>query len=51
MASRCCICGRFIDGYGNCAKPYKNGRCCDSCNQKVVIPARMSLQLKQRKKQ
>lgn len=42
----CCICGREIDGYGNNPEPYKsaeNGeRCCDPCNVKFVIPARLA---------
>lgn len=37
----CCICGEPIDGYGNNAEPYKTGRCCDACNLKFVIPARL----------
>lgn len=39
----CCICGEPIDGYGNNPEPYKHeGRCCDACNLKFVIPARMA---------
>ena len=39
----CCICGEEIDGYGNNPEPYKHeGRCCDSCNAKFVIPARLA---------
>ena len=40
----CCICGEKIDGYGNNPEPYmsaENGRCCDLCDQKFVIPARL----------
>lgn len=37
----CCICGEPIEGYGNNAEPYKKGRCCDACNMKFVIPARL----------
>ncbi len=37
---KCCICGKLIKGYGNEAYPVKNGRCCDECNMKKVIPAR-----------
>lgn len=39
----CCICGEEIIGYGNNAAPYKDGRCCDACNLKFVIPARLAL--------
>lgn len=42
----CCICHEPINGYGNNPEPYmsaNNGeRCCDACNLKFVIPARMS---------
>ena len=37
----CCICGEEIFGYGNNAEPYAHGRCCDACNTKFVIPARI----------
>lgn len=37
----CVICGETIDGYGNNAEPYKKGKCCDACNLKFVIPARL----------
>ena len=37
----CCICGKRFKGYGNNPDPVKEeGRCCDECNIKVVIPAR-----------
>jgi hypothetical protein len=42
----CCICGESIDGYGNNPEPYRSsadGRCCDACNFKFVVPARMAL--------
>ena len=39
----CCICGEPIDGYGNNPEPYKHsGVCCDACNTKFVIPARLA---------
>jgi hypothetical protein len=41
----CCICGEPIEGYGNNPEPYTSGsdgsRCCDGCNLKFVIPARI----------
>ena len=37
----CCICGEEYEGYGNNAEPYKKGYCCDACNIKFVIPARL----------
>ena len=39
----CCICGAEYSGHGNDPYPVKEeGRCCDECNYKVVIPARMA---------
>jgi len=38
---KCCICGEEILGYGNNAEPYAHGRCCDACNAKFVLPARI----------
>lgn len=38
---KCVICGKPITGYGNNAQPVKDGKCCDKCNQEVVIPARI----------
>lgn len=43
----CCICGEKIEGYGNNPEPYMSaeaGRCCDLCNQKFVVPARLDQQ-------
>lgn len=38
----CCICGKEFNNYGNNPYPVKNeGRCCDECNMKYVIPARV----------
>ena len=38
----CCICGEEFEGYGNDPAPYKeSGKCCDACNRKFVIPARL----------
>lgn len=33
----CSICGNPIDGYGHNSQPVKDGRCCDKCNEEVVI--------------
>ena len=37
----CVICHKPFEGYGNNAEPVAEGRCCDECNTKVVIPARI----------
>lgn len=39
---KCCICGKPYMGYGNNAMPVRSGSCCDECNFKVVIPARIN---------
>lgn len=38
----CIICGEEFEGYGNNPAPVsEEGRCCDACNLKFVIPARL----------
>ncbi len=38
----CCICGKEILGPGNNPAPVATGgRCCDKCNESVVIPERL----------
>lgn len=37
----CSICKKEYTGWGNNAEPINDGRCCDECNWKKVIPARM----------
>lgn len=42
----CCVCGEPIEGYGNNPEPFMDadeGQCCDGCNLKFVIPARLAL--------
>jgi hypothetical protein len=43
----CCICGEPIEGFGNNAEPVATGRCCDACNIKFVLPARMTIDTEQ----
>lgn len=44
MKRVCCICGKEFYGYGNNPEPYmSNGRCCDDCNEKYVIPSRFAM--------
>ena len=41
----CCICGEPIEGYGNNPEPFMSsmeGQCCDGCNLKFVVPARLA---------
>ena len=52
---KCCICGKEFDGYGN--NPYPvvgdifsgDERCCDECNDTIVIPARIMQMFGERK--
>ena len=40
----CCICGKEFEGWGNNPYPVvkdEDARCCDECNDEVVIPARI----------
>jgi DNA repair exonuclease SbcCD ATPase subunit len=39
----CSICGHEYTHFGNNAEPVNSGRCCDMCNAKEVIPARLAL--------
>lgn len=42
----CCICGEHVEGYGNNPEPFmsaEDGRCCDACNLKFVIPTRLNV--------
>jgi len=45
----CVICGTDIEidagdwKYGHNAFPVRGGRCCESCNMTVVIPARLRM--------
>lgn len=41
----CCICGEEFEGFGNNPYPVdkeEGARCCDECNDEVVIPARIN---------
>jgi DNA-directed RNA polymerase subunit RPC12/RpoP len=38
----CSICGKPIEsGFGHNAQPVNDGRCCDDCNARVVLPTRL----------
>jgi hypothetical protein len=40
-ASICVICHRAFEEYGHNAMPVRSGRCCNVCNDAVIIPARL----------
>lgn len=46
---KCIICGKNYKGYGNNARPVKDGQCCDKCNYSKVIPERMRIAFENRK--
>lgn len=41
QATTCAICHRPFEEYGHNATPVSAGRCCNACNGRVVIPARL----------
>ena len=41
MEKKCCICGMEFNGFGNNPEPIMSGCCCDDCNSRYVIPARL----------
>lgn len=44
LQKKCCFCGKELSKHGNDAWPLdENGRCCNECNYKHVIPARIKL--------
>ena len=44
----CCICGCHFEGFGNNPAPLsEEGRCCDKCNDKVIIARIAQLQSKE----
>ena len=38
--AKCVLCKKEFEGYGNNAEPIKKGKCCDACNE-IVIMARI----------
>ena len=42
----CSICRKKYVGFGNNAEPVNNKRCCNECNNAVVIPIRLGIYLK-----
>ena len=50
MMNNCCFCGTPLSGHGNSTWPIyieadgEKNRCCDHCNNKYVIPARINPQ-------
>lgn len=41
---KCCLCGKDYEHWGNNLEPFciiDDARCCDDCNEKIVIPARI----------
>ena len=40
---KCSICGKEIGKMSNSAYPVTDAKCCDECNLRVVVPARIQL--------
>ena len=34
---KCSICNENFEGFGNNAEPINDGRCCDDCNNLVIM--------------
>ncbi len=47
----CVICEEEFTEFGNNARPVAAGRCCDRCNEDVVVPARIGAILGDNKKE
>lgn len=47
----CVICMVQFDGYGHTTEPIRRGRCCNRCNDQVIIPARIRAMRKEREVQ
>lgn len=47
---KCCICRKEAGKYGNNALPLIDGLCCDDCNIRKVVPARLELLRSQQNK-
>ena len=39
--TKCSICTKILQGFGNNAEPVSAGRCCNTCNTIIVIPERI----------
>lgn len=46
----CSICQVECEGFGNNAEPVNDGRCCTDCDNGVVIPARIRIVLRAKRK-
>lgn len=46
----CCICGKPFVGFGNNPAPYEGDRCCDDCDNRIVIPERIRRVMEERLK-
>ena len=38
---KCCLCGKEYNHFGNNTLPIKDGRCCDECDLRFVVPIRI----------
>lgn len=47
----CCLCGKPFTEFGNNPAPFEGDRCCDDCDNRIVIPERIRLAKEDRKVQ
>lgn len=40
---KCCLCGKELKRMGNNAEPIKKGKCCDRCNDLLVVKERLNM--------
>lgn len=38
---KCCFCKKDAGKYGNNALPIMKGKCCDNCDEEIVLPIRI----------
>ena len=50
---KCSICGKYFSGYGHNPSPFcsTGDRCCDECNNDVVIPHRIRRAIQMREQE
>lgn len=44
----CCLCGKPFTEFGNNPAPFEGERCCDDCDNRIVIPERIRLEKERR---
>lgn len=56
MRFKCVYCGKEFEGYGNNPDTWddkewkENDRCCDTCNEEIVVPGRIKNMVNRKEK-